>query len=249
MTYYYLQGSEKKSVESIEELRNCVSPETLVWHEGLAEWVQAKTLKGFSLSPEMPSGMPPVPSGMPPIPKQKNPKRVPPKLWLIIAFCAIVVLGGSIFIWSISQKTEVKETTKETSPPSTYSEQSEQQEPVYDKPVENKTSEYEKELKQANKSIDNFFTLELRFLKKYAFQKKIDIELIIKNKAKKLNFWNVTVRVWFYDQKGEPISSQDLYVESISAGQIQSLQYTVTIPTSLENISSTLPIILSGTPE
>ena len=60
--YYILNGSEQQGPYTIDQLRGRVTPQTYVWREGLADWVQAINLPEISavLLPEgsvSPSGV------------------------------------------------------------------------------------------------------------------------------------------------------------------------------------------------
>lgn len=60
--YYILNGSEQQGPFTIDQLRGRVTPQTYVWREGLADWVQAINLPELSavLLPEgsvSPSGV------------------------------------------------------------------------------------------------------------------------------------------------------------------------------------------------
>ena len=60
--YYILHGSEQQGPYTIDQLRGRVTPQTYVWREGLADWVQAINLPELSavLLPEgsvSPSGV------------------------------------------------------------------------------------------------------------------------------------------------------------------------------------------------
>lgn len=60
--YYILNGSEQQGPYTIDQLRGRVTPQTYVWREGLADWVQAINLPELSavLLPEgsvSPSGV------------------------------------------------------------------------------------------------------------------------------------------------------------------------------------------------
>lgn len=60
--YYILNGSEQQGPYTIDQLRGRVTPQTYVWREGLADWVQAINLPELSavLLPEgsvSPSGI------------------------------------------------------------------------------------------------------------------------------------------------------------------------------------------------
>lgn len=60
--YYILNGSEQQGPYTIDQLRGRVTPQTYVWREGLADWVQAINLPELSavLVPEgsvSPSGV------------------------------------------------------------------------------------------------------------------------------------------------------------------------------------------------
>lgn len=46
--YYILNGSEQQGPYTIDQLRGRVTPQTYVWREGLADWVQAINLPELS---------------------------------------------------------------------------------------------------------------------------------------------------------------------------------------------------------
>lgn len=46
--YYILNGSEQQGPYTIDQLRGGVTPQTYVWREGLADWVQAINLPELS---------------------------------------------------------------------------------------------------------------------------------------------------------------------------------------------------------
>lgn len=47
--YYILNGSEQQGPYTIDQLRGRVTPQTYVWREGLADWVQAINLPELSV--------------------------------------------------------------------------------------------------------------------------------------------------------------------------------------------------------
>ena len=46
--YYILNGSEQQGPYTIDQLRGRVTPQTYVWREGLADWIQAINLPELS---------------------------------------------------------------------------------------------------------------------------------------------------------------------------------------------------------
>ena len=90
--YYILNGSEQQGPLPIEQLRGRVTPQTLVWREGLPDWIRAGDL------PEL-SGLL-VPEGAVPPPTQGQTVGTKPKDYLVESilvtlFCCMVfgILG------------------------------------------------------------------------------------------------------------------------------------------------------------
>lgn len=90
--YYILNGSEQQGPLPIEQLRGRVTPQTLVWREGLPDWIRAGDL------PEL-SGLF-VPEGAVPPPTQGQTVGTKPKDYLVESilvtlFCCMVfgILG------------------------------------------------------------------------------------------------------------------------------------------------------------
>lgn len=90
--YYILNGSEQQGPLPIEQLRGRVTPQTLVWREGLPDWIRAGDL------PEL-SGLL-VPAGTVPPPTQGQTVGTKPKDYLVESilvtlFCCMVfgILG------------------------------------------------------------------------------------------------------------------------------------------------------------
>jgi hypothetical protein len=78
--YYYTDGKERFGPFSLEELGGKkISKETLVWMEGLTDWIPAGNLA--ELQPLFPMGMP----NIPPVSSPYNPVMMekPPKNWLV----------------------------------------------------------------------------------------------------------------------------------------------------------------------
>ncbi len=78
--YYYTDGKERFGPYSIEELKDQpITPQTLVWKEGLPDWMPANTLSDLNIlfpeGPEMETSF----SGQP----HAQPLAVAPKNWLI----------------------------------------------------------------------------------------------------------------------------------------------------------------------
>lgn len=46
--YYILNGSEQQGPYTIDQLRGRLTPQTYVWREGLADWIQASNLPELS---------------------------------------------------------------------------------------------------------------------------------------------------------------------------------------------------------
>jgi len=120
--YYYTDGKERFGPFSIEQLgeRN-ISENTLVWKEGLPDWVPARNLNElsglFSLAASMP----------PPIEIQKTymPPEAPPKNWLIesilvtLLCCLPLGIVGIVYatkvdtLWTTGQREEALRASKE----------------------------------------------------------------------------------------------------------------------------------------
>ena len=90
--YYILNGSEQQGPYTIDQLRGRVAPQTYVWREGLADWIQASNL------PEL-SGLL-VPEGAVPPPTHGQTITTKPKDYLVESilvtlFCCMVfgILG------------------------------------------------------------------------------------------------------------------------------------------------------------
>ena len=103
--YYYTDGKERYGPFTIEELRDrIITPETLVWKEGLADWLPAKRLREldvlFYTSPQDPAAPPPI---------RNLDTEKPPKNWLVESilvtiFCCPFVFG----IMGILQSSKVE---------------------------------------------------------------------------------------------------------------------------------------------
>lgn len=90
--YYILNGSEQQGPYTIDQLRGRVTPQTLVWREGLPDWIRAGDL------PEL-SGLL-APEGTVPPPTQGQTVGTKPKDYLVESilvtlFCCMVfgILG------------------------------------------------------------------------------------------------------------------------------------------------------------
>ena len=90
--YYILNGSEQQGPLPIKQLRGKVTPQTLVWREGLPDWIRAGDL------PEL-SGLL-IPEGSVPPPTQGQTVVIKPKDYLVESilvtlFCCMVfgILG------------------------------------------------------------------------------------------------------------------------------------------------------------
>lgn len=90
--YYILNGSEQQGPYTIDQLRGRVTPQTLVWREGLPDWIRAGDL------PEL-SGLL-APEGTVPTPAQGQITGTKPKDYLVESilvtiFCCMVfgILG------------------------------------------------------------------------------------------------------------------------------------------------------------
>lgn len=90
--YYILNGSEQQGPYTIDQLRGRLTPQTYVWREGLADWIQASNL------PEL-SGLL-VPEGAVPPPTHGQTITTKPKDYLVESiivtlFCCMVfgILG------------------------------------------------------------------------------------------------------------------------------------------------------------
>ncbi len=103
MQYYIHDGKTQKGPYSKDEVKALnISPDTLVWHEGLDEWTQAKNVFQFAPTPPPLKKMPPVLSSITPEPSeyskpQKASHSEPPKksllkpaLIVVTAFFVIV---------------------------------------------------------------------------------------------------------------------------------------------------------------
>jgi Interferon-induced transmembrane protein/GYF domain 2 len=78
--YYYTDGKERFGPFSVEELQDKnLTPDTLVWKEGLVDWVPARNLQDLQSLFDMSAPFPP-PVGMP---LSNQVAQAPPKNWLI----------------------------------------------------------------------------------------------------------------------------------------------------------------------
>jgi hypothetical protein len=78
--YYYTDGKERFGPFSVEELKDKnLTPETLVWKEGLVDWVPARNLQDLQSLFDMSAPYPP-PVAMP---FNNQVTQAPPKNWLI----------------------------------------------------------------------------------------------------------------------------------------------------------------------
>ena len=95
--YYILNGSEQQGPYTIDQLRGRVTPQTYVWREGLADWVQAINL------PEL-SGLL-VPEGAIPPPTQGQTITTKPKDYLvesiIVTLLCCLVFGILGIVYSV----------------------------------------------------------------------------------------------------------------------------------------------------
>jgi len=49
MEYYFADGDQQRGPKTLEQLSSIgVKPDTLIWHEGMAEWMPANTLPEFA---------------------------------------------------------------------------------------------------------------------------------------------------------------------------------------------------------
>ena len=85
--YYILNGSEQQGPYTIDQLRGRVTPQTYVWREGLADWIQASNLPELSVA-LLPEGFV-SPSGV------VKPKDYLVESILVTIFCCMVfgILG------------------------------------------------------------------------------------------------------------------------------------------------------------
>lgn len=95
--YYILNGSEQQGPYTIDQLRGRVTPQTYVWREGLADWVQAINL------PEL-SGLL-VPEGAIPPPTEGQTITTKPKDYLvesiIVTLVCCLVFGILGIVYSV----------------------------------------------------------------------------------------------------------------------------------------------------
>lgn len=90
--YYILNGSEQQGPLPIEQLRGRVTPQTLVWREGLPDWIRAGDL------PELSGLLVPAGTVLPPTQGQTvgtKPKDYLVESILVTLFCCMVfgILG------------------------------------------------------------------------------------------------------------------------------------------------------------
>lgn len=88
--YYFSDGQERFGPFSFEELRNqSISKDTLIWHEGLDEWIKAGDLPELTTLFELPTMPPPVNGPNIPSVTPSNPSvldsstELKPKTWLV----------------------------------------------------------------------------------------------------------------------------------------------------------------------
>ena len=95
--YYILNGSEQQGPYTIDQLRGRLTPQTYVWREGLADWIQAINL------PEL-SGLL-VPEGSVPPPTQGQTAATKPKDYLVesilVTICCCMVFGILGIVYSV----------------------------------------------------------------------------------------------------------------------------------------------------
>ena len=103
--YYYTDGKERFGPFTIDQLKDrIITPETLVWKEGMSDWSPAKYLRDLD---EIFYTSPYTSTGLPEIRNYDNEK--PPKTWLVESilvtmFCCPFIFG----IMGILQSSKVE---------------------------------------------------------------------------------------------------------------------------------------------
>lgn len=95
--YYYLEGREQKGPVNVDQLKaNGISPDTLVWAEGMENWMPSKDIE------ELQSSLKKLPPPIPEPPKLENSQNdvngiiidnTDVKQWAIAKICLAVLLG------------------------------------------------------------------------------------------------------------------------------------------------------------
>jgi len=87
--YYFADGNEQKGPYSLEELKNNkISATTLIWREGLNDWIEAKRLKELEI----------LFKSTPPLLKEKDEKNITSKRRKILIAKELKLVGKIVFI-------------------------------------------------------------------------------------------------------------------------------------------------------
>ena len=120
--YYYTDGKERFGPFTVEQLGECnITEATLVWKEGLPDWVPARNLNELSVLFAVSASTPP-PIGMQPV---YMAPEAPPKNWLIesilvtLLCCLPLGIVGIVYatkvdtLWTTGQREEALRASRE----------------------------------------------------------------------------------------------------------------------------------------
>ncbi|HUR32111.1 MAG TPA: CD225/dispanin family protein [Saprospiraceae bacterium] len=105
--YYYTDGTERYGPFTIEQLqeRN-ITGETLVWKEGMADWLPAKDV--LELESLLSSGGPSITPGIPSFASNTTTPNLPPKNWLVESILVTILCCLPLGIIGIINATKVE---------------------------------------------------------------------------------------------------------------------------------------------
>lgn len=119
MQYYIHDGKTQQGPYSKEEVKMLnITPDTLVWHEGLDDWTQAKNIFEFASTPPPLKKMPPVLSKNTPDPLQESTRPKSPLLkYMLVTTALLGIVFGTVIIGQILSNTT---SSNESSQPNYY---------------------------------------------------------------------------------------------------------------------------------
>lgn len=110
MKYYYVRNNEKFGPFELEELKaQNITPETLMWHEGMADWVPAKELTQLSelIAQANTENCPPPPPSINYNTQKQEENSYPPKNYLIESILLTVLCCMPLGVVSIIHAAKV----------------------------------------------------------------------------------------------------------------------------------------------
>jgi len=241
--YYYSDGENQFGPFEIEELKEKkISKETLVWFEGLEEWVQASDIDELQIL------FKPSPPPLIKISKDettsiqetlideinisKTPKRKKRKKIIIVSF--IIILLAGIFILGLIFKNDIFDNkSEEKSKKSNSSSKYDYSPPIEKTPEELKQELYQKERRRPKEYLSVSYSLDYKF-----FSGKDQIKGWIYNEATLVTFKDVVLIVT-YSTGTKTILRKDEFVvyQYVSPGSSAEFDIKTYSPRGTRNIS------------